>query len=520
MEHANGTYNDGARAWYQTFNYDRHGNRGINHANTSDNADGMNTALQLADFSAVNNRVTRAGYEYDAAGNLTIEPGNSYAYDAESRLVTATVGGVLASQYFYDGNGRRVRKIVGGVGTRFEYDAGGELIVEWNDANSPNWAVQKDYIYKGGELIAASKVGNNGQYEYATADHLGSPRVWTDDSGNLITGGRHDYLPFGEELFAGVGTRTNGRGYAASAQQDGQRKQFGSKERDIETGLDYFGARYYSSMQGRFTSVDEAPSKLINPQTLNKYRYALNNPLYHIDPDGNQEKKESLLDWLSRVFWERAGWKNDETNPREKPPELVLPGAPPDMSSDELRWQYAQRISEGFDAWDTAIMFIDPTHASSITSIVFDLHKGNYGGVAIGAVLLPFGFKNVGQFENFGSSLKSGLTKVSDDAVGIFQGSAVTGKKYTTGALFDVGRVSDFDIGIASSKLLDKAKELGIRLRNGGSRTGALTSSQIKKLGLADLQNELSQQAGRPVNFMLFRSVKDAVEKAPSIVVK
>jgi filamentous hemagglutinin len=109
---------------------------------------------------------------------------------------------------------------------------------------------------------------------------------------------------------------------------------------------------------------------------------------------------------------------------------------------------------------------------------------------------------------------------VSDDAVGIFQGSAVTGKKYTNGMPFDVGRVSDFDIGIASSKLLDKAKELGVELRSGGSRTGALTSRQIKKLGLADLQKQLSREAGRRINFMLFRSVEAAVEKAPSIVVK
>jgi hypothetical protein len=165
-------------------------------------------------------------------------------------------------------------------------------------------------------------------------------------------------------------------------------------------------------------------------------------------------------------------------------------------------------------------MFIDWTPTSSIVSIAFDLHQENYVGAALGAVLMPFGFKNLGEFAEFGSSLKSGLTKVSDDAVGIFQGSSVTGKKFTTGAPFDVGRVSDFDIGIASSKLLDKAKELGIQLRSGGSRTGPLTASQLKKLGLADLQKQLCQQAGRPVNFMLFRSVEAAAKRAPSIVVK
>jgi YD repeat-containing protein len=142
VEHNNGTYNDASRAWYQTFAYDPYGNRGIDVANTSDNADAANHALQLADFSAANNRITHAGYAYDAAGNLIAEPGKSYTYDAENRTVTATVAGGEMSQSFYDGNGRRVKKIVGGVGTRFEYGAGGGVIAERNDAHG---AVTKGY---------------------------------------------------------------------------------------------------------------------------------------------------------------------------------------------------------------------------------------------------------------------------------------------------------------------------------------------------------------------------------------
>src|SRR5262245_47060173 len=51
VEHNNGVYNDGARAWYQTFAYDQFGNRGIDVANTSENAGGTTSALQLANFS-------------------------------------------------------------------------------------------------------------------------------------------------------------------------------------------------------------------------------------------------------------------------------------------------------------------------------------------------------------------------------------------------------------------------------------------------------------------------------------
>jgi len=283
VEHKNGVYNDGARAWYQTFDYDRYGNRGINVANTSDNVDAANSALQLADFSAANNRITRAGFAYDAAGNLIAEPGKNYAYDAENRIVTAAVAGGGTSQYVYDGNGRRVKKIVGGVATRFEYGAGGELIAERNDANG---ALIKEYFYKGG-ILATSETGTT--YEYATADHLGSPRAWTNQDGALVVGGRHDYRPFGEELFAGYGLRATDQGYAANTQADGQRKQFGSKDRDSETGLDYSYARYYSPAQGRFTSVDpevQQVGAMVNPQNWNGYAYAINNPLTYVDRTG------------------------------------------------------------------------------------------------------------------------------------------------------------------------------------------------------------------------------------------
>ena len=57
------------------------------------------------------------------------------------------------------------------------------------------------------------------------------------------------------------------------------------KERDNESGLDYFGARYFSGPQGRFTSADPLLKTIRpgNPQSLNRYAYTLNNPLRYID---------------------------------------------------------------------------------------------------------------------------------------------------------------------------------------------------------------------------------------------
>jgi RHS repeat-associated protein len=70
------------------------------------------------------------------------------------------------------------------------------------------------------------------------------------------------------------------------------RQKFSGQERDDETGLDYFIARYHSSVQGRFTSVDpeNAGADPALPQTWNGYSYAINNPVTYSDPDGQKVK--------------------------------------------------------------------------------------------------------------------------------------------------------------------------------------------------------------------------------------
>jgi len=65
-------------------------------------------------------------------------------------------------------------------------------------------------------------------------------------------------------------------------------QQFSAKERDNESGLDYFLARYYSGAQGRFTSPDPGPYKLEDPRTFNRYAYVNNNPLKYIVPSGKE----------------------------------------------------------------------------------------------------------------------------------------------------------------------------------------------------------------------------------------
>jgi RHS repeat-associated protein len=161
------------------------------------------------------------------------------------------------------------------------------------------------------EVQIMSVAGGGGAgVQWLVADHLGTPRMTVDQTGSLAGVKRHDYLPFGEEVGVGVGGRTEGQGYVYGVRDDGMRQKFTDKERDAETGMDYFGARYYAGMQGRFTSVDPydvnierqyaesdkvANDILIqyitNPQHWNKYAYVLNNPLNLIDPTGENEEE-------------------------------------------------------------------------------------------------------------------------------------------------------------------------------------------------------------------------------------
>jgi len=121
-------------------------------------------------------------------------------------------------------------------------------------------------------LPALSAAQPTDEVRYYHTDAIGSVRLMTDASGQVIR--RYDYWPFGERW----------PGPDAPDQ-----RQFAGKERDVETGFDYVGARYYASGNGRFTTVDpmlDVEQALVDPQRWNRYTYGLNNPLKYTDPDG------------------------------------------------------------------------------------------------------------------------------------------------------------------------------------------------------------------------------------------
>jgi RHS repeat-associated protein len=132
-------------------------------------------------------------------------------------------------------------------------------------------------------VLTSWQDGGGPEVRWLVSDHLGTPRLVFDQTGALANMSRHDYLPFGEEVPTNF--RTGMADYSGS---DNVRQRFTGYERDTETALDFAQARYHSSVQGRFTSVDPlmASADGFEPQSWNRYTYVINNPLTLIDPSG------------------------------------------------------------------------------------------------------------------------------------------------------------------------------------------------------------------------------------------
>jgi RHS repeat-associated protein len=253
--------------WGLSWSYDRYGNR-LNQTITKGTA-----PSDLPSINSANNRIS--SWTYDAVGNVTNDGRNIYAYDAEDRVISINGG---ATTYTYDAGGIRLTKTTGTTTIRYYFGAAEKTNSSWTKIliGTPAGAIEWD----------------NGTMHFKSNNHLGTPAIITNGLGALV--GQNELYPYGE-ILSETGNST--------------KFKLSGKERDIESGNEYFGARYYSNVSGRFLTTDPV-FRTNDPQSLNRYIYAGNDPINFVDPDGRDitlfdliEAQYNTFSFLSGMNW-------------------------------------------------------------------------------------------------------------------------------------------------------------------------------------------------------------------------
>ena len=249
----------------ESYTYDTVGNR---------TASSLNSTYSYQSFNRLAS-TTSAAYSYDNNGNLISKIDSlgtwSLTYDEENRLTQVTVPSGTTVNYKYDGLGRRIQRTnTSSADERYVYDARDVLI----DLNA-DWTVATTYLNAPGLDKHLRQTNTSTGVSYFLFDQVGSTAALADSSGNLLE--QNAYDSFG-----------NSSGSART------RYGYTGRERDSDTGMLYYRARFYDPQVGRFVSTDPVG---FNGQDVNLYGYVWNNPVNYRDPLGLDGWGNDLADW-------------------------------------------------------------------------------------------------------------------------------------------------------------------------------------------------------------------------------
>ncbi|EGC8271653.1 RHS repeat-associated core domain-containing protein [Listeria monocytogenes] len=252
----------------KAYTYDGFGNR------TQVAISGNETKTIAASYNDGNQLVSWNGeaLTYDANGNRTSDGKYTYTWDTGDRLSSITKKGESEpfTSYTYDDDDRRLSKTVDGVTTNYHYDGDSIDVLYETDGDGK---VVRQYVYSDDNVRLAMKM--NGKTLYYHYNAHGDVIALTDEAGKIVA--EYAYDAWGNVLKNTASTeeaKANPYGYAGY-----------TYDKEIEQY--YLMARYYEPEQGVFTAYDPDPGDEDDPQTMNGYNYANNNPVMMVDPDGN-----------------------------------------------------------------------------------------------------------------------------------------------------------------------------------------------------------------------------------------
>ncbi|HEJ4361916.1 TPA: RHS repeat protein, partial [Pseudomonas aeruginosa] len=262
----------------RSYAYDAVGNR----TQRSDNpASGGTASSQDYQYAPDSNRLTAIGAQAvtsDAAGNLTQDrAARKLAYDAQGRLQSVSLDGQQVAEYRYNALGQRIVKLTPESITTYLYGPDGQLLGEAEHDGSGRKLRAQYYLWLDSlplatidaDYDAQGKVGNP-TLLYLHGDHLDTPRLATDASGQIAWQWQSDAFGRGEALSQGS-TQVNLR--------------FPGQYYDAESGLHYNYFRDYDPETGRYVESD--PIGLAGG--LNTYVYVEGNPLAYVDEWGHSK---------------------------------------------------------------------------------------------------------------------------------------------------------------------------------------------------------------------------------------
>jgi RHS repeat-associated protein len=240
-------------------------------------------------------QISSSGYTYDPRGRLIRSPGHTFGWDGASRLT-----GIDSVTLTYDAADGLVTRTAGGITNRFFYNhALGGLVAERND-NTGQFL--RYYVRApGGSLLYLIDASNNNVYYYHF-DQAGSTLALTASNGNVTDA--YAYSQYGQVLGR---TGSNPQPFLYVG-------RFGVRS-EPAAGLYQMGFRYYDPASARFLSRDPLWPKLSDPQSLNPYQYAANNPLQNLDPSGLDFNIATGLKWVPLRYTFPAGVGADSPNP-------------------------------------------------------------------------------------------------------------------------------------------------------------------------------------------------------------